>query len=164
MEPSEADLEETSVYAEITATSKDHLAHARVRDTHDLYLDEPETISIGRDEAPCPADYLLVATAGCQVEVLKQAFAKARIDEYDIHMSAKREWEREREAPEGFPTNTGMRHHTLIFDLSVETTSEYEGRVQRCLDVCEDACIISRSVEAGIDVDMTKSLTVVDES
>lgn len=163
MEPTEADLERTAVYAEISASSSEHLAHARVRDTHDLYLDEPETISIGRDEAPCPADYLLVATAGCQVEVLKQAFAKARIDSYDIQLDAHREWAREREAPEGFPTNTGMRHHTIVFDLAVETTPEYEGRVRRCLDVCEDACIISRSVEAGIDIEMTKSLSVVDD-
>lgn len=154
---------DATVWGEITASSDDDVAHARVRDTHDLELDEPEGIPIGTDSAPCPADYLIVATAGCQVEVLKQAFAKARVDDYDIHMYAEREWAEEGDELEFFPENTRMRHQRINFELTVETTPEYEDRVQRCIDVCEDACIISRSVEQGIDVEMEKTLDVRDE-
>lgn len=151
------------IYVDVSASDGDDVGHALVRDKHELTLDEPWWVPVGNDTAPCPADYLLVATAGCQVEVLKQCLEKARIEDYDIRLRAERERENPGGAPDPFPEHTSMRMPAIEFELTVETTPEYEGRVRRCLDVCEDACIVSRSVENGIDISTSKELTVVDD-
>lgn len=163
MAPSATDGEENPeqrIYADINASSDDAVAYASVRDKHELELDEPWWVPVGNDEAPCPADYLLMATGGCQVEVLKQCLEKARVDTYEIRLHAERERDTSGETPEAYPEHTGMRFPRLTFKLEVETTSEFENRVKRCLDVCEDACIVSRSVEDGIEIALEKSLTV----
>jgi uncharacterized OsmC-like protein len=151
---------EHGIWGTVTVNSDDDVAHATMRGKHQLQLDEPEWVDIGNDLAPSPGDYLCVAVAGCQLEVLKQCFARARIDEYEITVDVTREGKREGDAPEPFPEHTSTRYERIVLELSVETTPEFESRVRRCLDVCEDACIVSRSVEAGVDVSLEKSLTV----
>lgn len=148
------------IFVDVTTSADDEVGYASVRNKHELEIDEPWWVPVGNDTAPCPADYLLVATAGCQVEVLKQCFEKARIGEYEIHLNAEREKVDPGNAPDPFPEHTSMRFPAINFELTVETTPEFEGRVKRCLEVCEDACIVSRSVEAGIDISIEKSLTV----
>ena len=148
---------------EITRTGDDDVAHALVDGTHALEIDEPEWIPIGGDRAPSPANYLLVATAGCQVEVLAQAFDKARITDYEIAARASRHRVDPGEGgPEAFPTHTSWRYLGIRIELVVETTPEFESRAARCLEVAEEACIVSRSVEAGIDVEVDKTLRVRD--
>lgn len=145
---------------QVTRSSADDVAHVRIDDKHELEIDEPEWIPIGNDEAPSPLEYLLVATAGCQVEVLAQCLEKARVTEYDIHLDATRTSDRSASGPEPYPDHMGNRVKSIEFELSVETTEEFEPRVRRCLELAEDACIISRSVEQGIDFEISKSLTV----
>lgn len=76
-------------WVRIERSGSDAVATANVRDEHELLLDEPEWIPGGNDAAPWPSNYLLVACAGCQVEVITQAFEKARIDEYDVDVEAR---------------------------------------------------------------------------
>lgn len=148
------------LWADVRTSADEQGSTAVVRDQFELDIDEPSWVPIGDDAAPCPGDYLLVATAGCQVEVLKQALEKARVEEYDVHLHVERTRNDSgtADAPEPFPDHTGIRYSSLSMELTVETTPEYERRVQRCIDVCEDACIIGRSVEAGIDITLSKEL------
>lgn len=154
--------EEKRIWAALSASSDEETASARVRDKHDLELDEPPWIPFGNDTAPCPVDYLVVATAGCQLEVLKQCLEKARVEEYEIQIVAERKREHAGEAPEPFPEHTSLRIPEIELELEVETTPEYESRVERCVDVCEEACIVSQSLEAGITSSISKTLTVED--
>lgn len=67
-----------------------------------MLLDEPEWIPGGNDAAQWPSSNLLVACAGCQVEVITQAFEKARIEEYDVDVEARFETEDLGPALEGY--------------------------------------------------------------
>jgi uncharacterized OsmC-like protein len=158
--PEQRENPDERIYVDVSVTDADDVGHALVRDKHEVELDEPWWVPVGNDTAPCPADYLLVATAGCQVEVLRQCLEKARIEDYEIRLHAERQRANPDNAPDPFPEHTSMRIPAIDFELTVETTPEFEGRVQRCLDVCEDACIVSRSVEDGIDFSLSKSLTL----
>lgn len=156
----EAANPEKLTYADVTRSSDDAVASAVVRDVHDLALDEPWWVPYGDDTAPCPVDYLVVAAAGCQVETFTQCLEKARVEEYEIRLHAERETAETDGVPEPLPAHTALRVSSLHFDITVETTPEFEGRVRRCLEVCEDACIVSRSLEDGIEVALSKSLEV----
>lgn len=148
------------LWAEIETSDDEHGSRAVVRGRHELGIDEPPWVPIGEDDAPCPGDYLLVAAAGCQVEVLKQCLEKARIGEYDVRVEVERERSSSADAPDPFPEHLGIRYDRLSMELTVETTEEFEGRVRRCVEVCEDACLISRSVEAGVDIELSKDVRV----
>lgn len=160
--PSDQRDTDERIYAHITATGEEDVARAVVRDTHELTLDEPPFIPYGNDTAPCPGDYLMLATGGCQVEVLRQCFEKARIEEYEITLDVEREQVFPDEAPGPFPDHTAKRYRSITMDLAVTVPPEYEDRAARCVDVCEDACIISQSVQAGIDIELSKRFQVAE--
>lgn len=164
-ETGEAQESPPRLWADVRTSDGDQGSVATVRDRFELAIDEPPWVPVGEDGAPCPGDCLLVATAGCQVEVLKQALEKARIEEDDVHLRVERSRDDSgtTDAPGPFPAHTGIRYDGLSMALTVETTPEYEARIQRCIDVCEDACIIGRSVEAGVDITLTKELRTNDE-
>jgi uncharacterized OsmC-like protein len=146
-------------WVEITRSDEDEVAHALVRDKFELELDEAEWIAGGSDSAPWPSNYLLVATAGCQVEAMQQAMAKAHIDDYDITVRARPHQENlEDEIPE-YPDHMSWRYTDIEMEIEVETTDEHAEQVERIVDLAEDACIVSRSVERGIDFTTTKTLT-----
>ncbi|MGM0590045.1 MAG: OsmC family protein [Halobacteriota archaeon] len=123
-------------------------------------MDEPEWIPGGNDTAPWPSNYLLVACAGCQVEVITQALEKARIDDYDIDVEARFETQDLGPELEEYPDHLSWRYTKIIMDVEVETNDENEEKVRRLLDLAEDACIVSRSVERGVDFDISKDLSV----
>lgn len=150
-------------WAVITATDSDEWdTSADVRGKHEVDIDERRE-AWGNDEAPTPGDYLLIATAGCQVEVLKMCLEKARVDDYEIEMYVERDFDPDAgPETEPYPSHTSIRVTDLNMELSVTTTEEFEDRVQRCLSVCEDACIISKSVERGIDINLTKESQVAE--
>lgn len=157
----EGDEDENNQGVEITRSSDDKVATAIINDRHVVAIDESEENIIGNGLAPLPKDYLLVATAGCQEEVLAQCFEKARIRDYDIHVSAERSRHRmSGESPGPYPDHMANRTEQISMEIAVETTPEFEDRVQRCLEVAEGACIVSRSVEDGIDFNVEKTLSV----
>lgn len=148
-------------WVSVSRSEADTVATANVRDEHELQLDEPEWIPGGNDAAPWPSNYLLVACAGCQVEVITQAFEKARIDEYEIEVEARFETEDlGPELPE-YPDHLSWRYTTIIMDVEVETTEANEEKVSRLLELAQDACIVSRSVERGIGFQIDQRLTVL---
>lgn len=145
----------------ISLSSDDDVARIEMRDEHVIEIDESGKVAnIGNDRAPNPVDYLCAATAGCQVEVLKQCFVKARVEDYAITGTVR--WERRQGGDVGdpMPDHLSTRVGAIEIDLSVETTEEYESQVSRCLDVAERACIVSRSIESGVDVSLDKELLV----
>ena len=142
----------------ITRSADDAVAKALVRGKHELELDEAEWIPGGNDTAPWPSNYLLVATAGCQVEAMQQALEKARIDDYEITVTATTEVEDLADEIPEYPDHMSWRYTKIHFDIDVTTSPEYEARVERILDLAEDACIVSRSVERGIDFSTSKTL------
>ena len=137
----------------VTRSSDDDLATAVVRGKHEVPIDEPEWLpmGVGDDEHPAPVDHLVVALVSCQVEVLDQALRRARVEEYDIHAAAEIDGLSMGDVPDGMPENTGQLIEHLDVELTVETTAEFEGRVQRCLDVYDGGCIVGRSYRAGIE-------------
>jgi uncharacterized OsmC-like protein len=151
-----------SDYVDITRSGDDEVATAVVRDKHELELDEPEWIPGGNDAAPWPSNYLLVATAGCQVEVIVQALTKARIDDYDIHVHATMDAEDLGDKMPEYPEHLSWRYTTIHMEVTVETPEANEEKVQRLLDLAEDFCMVSRSVERGIEFDITKTLDLKD--
>lgn len=145
-------------WVEITRSNDDDVAHANVRDKFELELDEAEWIAGGNDSAPWPSNYLLVATAGCQVEAMQQAMTKARIDEYEITVRARPHQEDLGDEIPEYPDHMSWRYTDIEMEIEVETTEENLDRVQRIVDLAEDACIVSRSVERGIDFTTSKTL------
>ena len=137
----------------VTRSSDDDLAIAVVRDRHEVPIDEPEWLpmGIGTDRYPAPVDHLVIGLIACQVEVLDQALQKARVEEYDISATAEIDGLGMGDVPEGMPPNTGQLIEHIDVDLTVETTPEYESRVQRCLDIYDGGCIVGRSYRAGIE-------------
>lgn len=157
--PSPAEHSEEQ-WVRVERSGADAVATANVRDEHELLLDEPEWIPGGNDAAPWPSNYLLVACAGCQVEVITQALEKARIEEYDIDVEARFETEDLGPELEDYPDHLSWRYTKIVMEVHVETNEENEARIERLLSVAEDACIVSRSVERGIDFEITKELSV----
>lgn len=148
----------------VRRSSDDDIATAVVRGEHEIRIDEPEWLpmGVGDDEHPAPVDHLVVALVSCQVEVLDQALKRARVDEYDIEAAAEIDDLGMGEPPEGMPANTGQLIEHIDVELTVETAAEYEGRVQRCLDVYDGGCIVGRSYRAGIDYTPRTEVRTVD--
>ena len=103
---------------------------------------------------------LLVACAGCQVEVITQALESARIEDYDVDVKARFETADLGPELEEYPDHLSWWYTTIVMDVAVETTEANEAKVRRLLDPAEDACIVSRSVERCADFDISKELSV----
>jgi uncharacterized OsmC-like protein len=158
--PSEQMEANDDQWVQIGRSGDDEVATANVRDEHELPIDEPPWLDIGNDTAPWPSDYLLVACAGCQVEVITQALEKARVDDYDIDVHATFETEQVGPELEEYPDHLTWHYRTIVLEIAVETTEDNRAKMERLLEVAEDACIVSRSVEHGIEFEITKELSV----
>lgn len=145
-------------WVEITRSHDDDVARANVRDLFELELDEAEWIAGGTDAAPWPSNYLLVATAGCQVEAMQQAMTTSRIDDYEITVRARPRQEDLADDVPGYPDHMSWRYTDIEMEIEVETSEENLERVERLVDLAEDACIVSRSVERGINFTTSKRL------
>lgn len=140
------------------ACMSDESPRAVVRETHELLYDEPEYIDGGEDKHPCPHDYLLAGAAGCLFETIRQCLERARIEDYEIEMDA-RTRKGAANTPDDLPETVEFRITDLDVDIGVTVPTEYESRANRCLDIYEEHCPISQSVQASIDVNPTATLT-----
>ena len=159
--------DEMSHWAAVVGSSEELVVDVNVRDTHDLEIGEPDwglesraDLPMGEDRAPAPADYLVVGIVGCQVEVVRQCLEKARVEEYTIRGYAEDDVADPGDPPAAMPDHVSARIQRISVEIEVTTTDEFEDRVRRCVDVAEDACICGRSVEAGIDVPVDKSVRI----
>lgn len=141
------------------ACTSDEAPRAIVRETHELLYDEPEYIDVGEDEHPCPHDYLLAGAAGCLFETIRQCLERARIEDYEIEMAA-RTRKGPADTPDELPETVEFRITDLDVDIQVTVPDEYEARANRCLDLYEQYCPISQSLQAGIDVNPSATLDV----
>lgn len=155
------DTDKPTYYADLEAAADEATNRALIRDRHRLELDEPTWSERGDDQAPCPVDYLLVGVGGCQLESLRHCLEKSRVDDYHVNVSVEGEYETPVDPTSGIPEPTSNRLTEIHLSFEVMTTTEHEKRVNRCLDIAEKrGCIVSRSVEDGVDVSLTMSVTV----
>lgn len=146
-----------------------HLEHGdrpvdgSVRD-HTFAVDDSESLPYGgHDLAPSAVDYMVVGLAGCQLAVLSQCLRKARVDDFEIDVSAVPDrWWREG-VPEDLPENQIKRIEHVNVHVEVTVPEEYEDRARRCLDVYDAGCIVGQSFRAGIEYTPETSLSVESE-
>lgn len=147
--------------ARLEATAGDATNRATVRGIHDLELDEPTWSENGSDRAPCPIDYLLVGVAGCQLESLRHCLEKSRVDDYRIDASVTGEYEIPADGSSGIPEPTSNTVTTIHLEFEITTNTEDKSRVNRCSEFAEErGCIVSRTVEQGVDVPLTTSVVI----
>ena len=141
------------------------LMEATVRGKHQVFVDERDKkppIGSGEDRYPTPVDYMLTSLVACQVAVLTQCLAKARIDEFSIEADADVSHEEAEAIPEEMPAHTGNRIRHVDIDLELTVPAEYETRAARCLEVYDEGCIVGQSFRAGIDYTTSTTFEVVD--
>lgn len=147
-------------WARLRSDDTDDPVEVNVRDTHSLELDEPPWSAIGEDRAPCPIDYLITGVAGCQLEVLTHCLERSHVEEYTIDVDVEATLDTPGDPDVGIPDPETNRIASVDIELAVDTTQEYEDRVDRCLDIAERVCIVTRSVRGGIDVPISCSVTL----
>lgn len=143
------------------STAGNAINRATVRGNHDIQLDEPAWSNRGGDYAPCPVDYLLVGVAGCQLKSLRHCLERSRVDDYHISVSVEGEYEIPVDKSSGILEPKSNALKDIYITLEVTTTAEHEGRVNRCLGIAdEQGCIVSHTVEDGVEVPLTTSVTI----
>lgn len=109
-----------------------------------LLLDEPEPL--GQDEGPNAARVLGAAIGNCLSASLLFCLRRARVNvegmQTRVHGTITRN-EKGR-----------FRVETIAVQILTEIPPEDQSRVDRCLGVFEDFCIVSGSVRQGIDIDV----------
>lgn len=140
--------------------SGDRPVDGRVRE-HTFHVDDSETLPYGgHDMAPSAVDYMVAGLAGCQLAVLSQALRKARIEDWELDITAvPDDWWRE-EVPEDLPENQVKRIEHIDVQVDLTVPEEYEGRAQRCLEVYDQGCIVGQSFREGIEYTPDTSLSV----
>lgn len=141
----------------------DRPVEGQVRDHH-FEVDDSESLPYGgHDLAPSAVDYMVAGLAGCQLAVLSQALRKARIDDFEIDITAvPDEWWRE-EISEELPENQVKRIEHIDVQVKVTVPEEYEGRAERCLEVYDQGCIVGQSFREGIDYTPETSVSITSE-
>lgn len=108
-----------------------------------LVVDEPEPL--GEDRGPNAARLLAGAVGNCLAASLLMCMEKARVP--PVELSARVEGSMVR--------NDDGRMRIDELRVTVRPTLEGDGtspRLDRCLDIFEDFCVVTQSVREGIDV------------
>jgi organic hydroperoxide reductase OsmC/OhrA len=109
-----------------------------------LLFDEPEPI--GEDEGPNAARVLGAAVGNCLSASLLFCLKKARVDVDGMQTEVRGHITRNDKGR--------LRIQKLSVRLLTEIPPEDQSRVDRCLGIFEDFCIVSGSVRQGIDIDV----------
>lgn len=111
----------------------------------DLVVDEPPPL--GEGAGPNPTRLLAAAIGDCLSASLLFCLQKRRVPV---------------EAMQGTVEGTVVRNEAgrlrvggLRVRLEPTVSAEHRDRIERCLDVFEDFCIVTQSVRSGIDVEVT---------
>lgn len=108
-----------------------------------LAIDEPPPV--GEGTGPNPARLLAASVGGCLSASLLFCLRKARIHPAAFRTEVEVELERN-EAKR-------LRIGSLKVRLHPEVTAEDRERMERCLQLFEDFCIVTESVRHGLEVD-----------
>jgi uncharacterized OsmC-like protein len=108
----------------------------------DLMLDEPPPV--GHDHAPNPSRLLAAAVGGCLSASLLFSAGKLRLNVQGMHAEVEVQHTR------------NEKGRLRIGKIAVKITPKIEdpdpNKLQRCLDMFEDFCVVTQSVRQGIDV------------
>jgi hypothetical protein len=134
---------------------------------HELSSDEPgwiEPPGDGRDAAPPPVGYAVLAPAVCQLEVLDQALRAAHVDEYDSSVEGVLDGVTTESPDVDEPAGEMRGHHGgrmshLTLESNLEVPEGYEG-ARRVLDVYDTGCVVGQSDQGGTDYTPEASLSV----
>jgi len=107
-----------------------------------LVMDEPAPL--GNDSGPNAARVLAGAIGHCLSASLIYCLDKSRIEVADVHAHVTGSIVRN---PDG-----RLRLGSLKVKLEPKLLTEAPGRIDRCLEIFEDFCIVTQSVRAGLDV------------
>ena len=110
----------------------------------DLLMDEPEPLGDGT--GPNAARVLAAAIGNCLSASALYCLRRARIDVHGIHTTVSGTLER----------NDGGRMRVSGVRVLIEPVVEESDRprMQRCLELFEDFCVVTQSVRAGISVEV----------
>ena len=109
-----------------------------------LIADEPEPL--GASEGPNAARLLGAAVGNCLSASLVFCLRKARVDVKGVETEVRGRIIRNEKGR--------FRVEALEARITTAIPAEDRGRIQRCLDVFEDFCIVSASVRQGIRIDV----------
>ncbi|HLG92023.1 MAG TPA: OsmC family protein [Acidimicrobiales bacterium] len=109
-----------------------------------LFMDEPEPLGAGR--GPNASAVLAAAVGNCLCASLLYCLRKARVEVEELHSDVEVTLARD---PRGRLRVSGLR-----VELRPKVGSGAKGRVERCLELFEDFCVVTGSVRTGIDVEV----------
>ena len=110
----------------------------------DLITDEPPPI--GEGVGPSPSRMLALASANCLAASLLFCFKKARVDVAGLKVRVRTELTRNDKGR----IRIGSIHVVLRPDIQPDDRD----RIQRCLSLFEDFCLVTESIRSGIEVNV----------
>jgi uncharacterized OsmC-like protein len=108
----------------------------------DLIMDEPSPL--GHDKGPGPARLLAAAVAGCLSASFLFCAKKLRLNIEGLHADAKITHTRNEKGR--------LRIGNIDVEIVPHLQAPDEQKLQRCLDLYEDFCVVTQSVRRGLDV------------
>ncbi len=111
----------------------------------ELLIDEPPPV--GNDRGPNPSRLLATAVGGCLSASLLFSARKLRLDVQGLHAEVK----------VGHTRNEKGRLRIGKIDVEIAPVIKDpdEQKLQRCLELFEDFCVVTQSVRKGIDVSVS---------
>jgi uncharacterized OsmC-like protein len=112
-----------------------------------LYMDEPEPV--GGDSGPNASKMLAAAMGNCLTASLLFCLQKARAEVGDVETKV-----------DGVVRRNGKgrwRITEINVEISPEVGEEYDSQYKRCLGLFEEFCVVSKSVEQGIPINVKVS-------
>jgi uncharacterized OsmC-like protein len=109
-----------------------------------LYMDEPEPV--GGNSGPNASKVLVAAMGNCLTASLLFCLQKARAEVGDVETKV-----------DGVMRRNGKgrwRIAEINVEISPEVGEKYDSQYERCLGLFEEFCIVSKSVEQGIPLNV----------
>lgn len=110
-----------------------------------LLMDEPAPL--GEDHGPNAARVLAAAVGNCLSASALFCLRKARIEVLDMHTTVNVTLERNDKGK--------LRIGNVKVNIEPVVAAADRPRMQRCLDIFEDYCIVTQSVRQGLNVDVS---------
>ena len=109
-----------------------------------FYMDEPEPV--GENGGPNASKVLAAAVGNCLTASLLFCLQKARAEVGDVETKVDGVVRRNNEGR--------WRVAEINVEISPEVGEEYDSQYKRCLGIFEEFCVVSKSVEQGIPINV----------
>ena len=109
-----------------------------------LYMDEPEPV--GGDSGPNASKVLAATMGNCVTASLLFCLQKARAEVGDVETKV-----------DGVMRRNGKGRWRIAefnVEISPEVGEEYDSQYERCLGLFEEFCVVSKSIEQGIPLNV----------